>query len=51
MKQSGSYSDLQSFGYGLAIVAVTIVSIAAVVANFIFTWHILAALLDTATAP
>ena len=44
MKQSGSYSALQSFGYGLAIVAVIIVSVATVVANFIFTWYILAAL-------
>ena len=44
MKQSGFYSALQSFGYGLAIVAVIIVSVATVVANFIFTWYILAAL-------
>ncbi|MBH5328423.1 hypothetical protein H9Q10_01890 [Eikenella sp. S3360] len=38
MKQSGAYSALRSFGYGLAIVAVIIVSFAAAVANFLLIW-------------
>ena len=38
MKQSGSYSALQSFGYGLAIVATTLISFAAAAANFLLIW-------------
>ena len=38
MKQSGSYSALQSFGYGLAIVATTLISFAATAANFLLIW-------------
>ena len=48
MKQSGSYSALQSFGYGLAIVATTIISFAAAAANFLLIW---AAPLAFATHP